>query len=318
MRKGLLIILSIFAFDSLAQFAPAAGQPGSTAIHKDSSAFKAWATACSLQLGWQDISDTSLGRANTGSASAAIGRAGENGVVSLGDGGVATLELEQAIYNGDGWDFAVFENGFTDSFLELAFVEVSTDGHRFVRFPANSLTQTDTPVGGFGALRCENINNFAGKYRANFGTPFDLEELTDSLGIDISNIRFVRLIDVVGSIDDAFASYDSKGNKINDPFPTPFPQSGFDLDAVGAINVVEKTGISDVSNTTIAIYPNPSSGELFFEKEIEEGVLRDMQGKIVLVFSGDFADVSALQNGLYFLQVQTKETFIQRKIIVSK
>lgn len=311
MRKGLQITLAIFAFGSLhAQFAPAAGQPGSTAIHKDSTAFKAWATACTVQIGWQDISDTSLGRANTGNADAAIGHAGANGVVSLGDGGVATLEFAQAIYNGDGWDFAVFENGFTDSFLELAFVEVSTDGNRFVRFPSASLTQTDTPLGGFGALRSENINNLAGKYRANFGTPFDLEELMDSSGIDISNIRFVRLIDVVGSMDDAFASYDSKGNKINDPFPTPFPQCGFDLDAVGVINSAEKTGLSDVSNTPFSIYPNPSSGKLFFEKEIKNGVLRDMQGKIVLVFSGDFVEVSELQNGVYVLE--------QQKIVLCK
>lgn len=315
MEKSILTLLVVFTLGSLnAQFAPAAGEEGSTAIYKDSPLFKAWATACSLQLGWQDISDTVLGRVNVGNENSAIGRAGENGVVSLGDGGIATLEFAQAIYNGEGWDFAVFENAFLDTFLELAFVEVSTDGSRFVRFSATSLTQTDSAIGGFGYLRPENLNNFAGKYRAGYGTPFDLEELKDSIGIDINNINFVRVIDVVGSLDDAFASYDAKGNKVNDPFPTPFPQGGFDLDAVGVIHAVGITGIANLSEHSFAVYPNPTTGKLYFEQELKNATLSDLQGKIVSVISGKEADISQLQNGMYLLQSDN----MQRKIIVQK
>jgi hypothetical protein len=48
----------------------------------------------------------------------------------------------------------------------------------------------------------------------------------------------VRIIDVVGSIDPAFGTRDSLGNLINEPFPTPFSSSGFDLDAVGVIHAI--------------------------------------------------------------------------------
>ncbi|MFN6048554.1 MAG: T9SS C-terminal target domain-containing protein, partial [Bacteroidota bacterium] len=61
-----------------------------------------------------------------GTAAGAEGPAASNGVVSLGDGGIATLTFDPPITNGDGFDFAVFENTFLDTFLELAFVEVST------------------------------------------------------------------------------------------------------------------------------------------------------------------------------------------------
>jgi hypothetical protein len=43
-------------------------------------------------------------------------------------------------------------------------------------------------------------------------------------------------VDVVGSITPAYATYDSQGNMVNDPWPTPYSSSGFDLDAVGVIN----------------------------------------------------------------------------------
>jgi len=58
-----------------------------------------------------------------------------------------------------GFDFAVFENSFNDSFLELAFVEVSSDGINFVRFPATSNTQTDVQITGFGTIDPTYINN---------------------------------------------------------------------------------------------------------------------------------------------------------------
>jgi hypothetical protein len=110
------------------------------------------------------------------------------------------------------------------------------DGERFVRFPSVSLTPTDEQVDGFGSLDPTNIHNLAGKYRQGYGTPFDLEDLADSTGIDINNIRFVKIIDVVGCIQPEYASYDSEGNIVNDPWPTPFYSGGFDLDAVCVIN----------------------------------------------------------------------------------
>src|SRR5690554_7902133 len=87
-----------------------------------------------------------------------------------------------------GLDFAVFENGFSQSFLELAPVEVSSDGINYVRFTSHSLTQTDTTIGVFGALDATHLYNLAGKYKGGFGTPFDLEELKDSANLNVNKI----------------------------------------------------------------------------------------------------------------------------------
>ncbi|MGQ9845943.1 MAG: DUF4465 domain-containing protein [Bacteroidales bacterium] len=262
------IFVSINAF-SQGPYAPAAGQPGSTAIHTDSSIIKSWAKGIELYRGWVKISDTTVyyngsNKASFGYPSLALGKAQENSfhVVSLGDGGIATLTFDRPIKNGPGPDFAVFENGFSDTFLELAFVEVSSDGERFVRFPAVSLTQTTTQVGGFGNLDPTNIHNLAGKYRQGYGTPFDLNDIIDSSNIDLNNIRFVRIIDVVGSIDSTYATYDSQGHKINDPWPTPYHTCGFDLDAIGIINAADSFSIAYFDELPLApdSYWNGSDG----------------------------------------------------------
>jgi hypothetical protein len=230
------------AVSSAGIYAPAAGQSGSTAIAYNDPQFVAWASGISVQRGPMDISNPSSALASYGLPQDALGPATANAaahVVSLGDGGTATVTFDHAITNGSGFDFAVFENGITDTFLELAFVEVSSDGQNYFRFPAVSLTQTATQVGGFGALDPTNLNNLAGKYRVGYGTPFDLSEL-DGISplLNVNAVTSVRFVDVVGSIQDAYATYDSQGHKVNDPWTTPFASSGFDLTGVGVIHAV--------------------------------------------------------------------------------
>lgn len=220
-------------------FCGAVGTEGCDAIKADSSAFVAWATGITVVRGPRDISNPNSQPATTGADSNALGMptlSNTSDVVCLGDGGMATLTFARPIRNGEGPDFAVFENSFGDSFLELAFVEVSSDGERFVRFPATSLTPTDVQTDTYGSTDPTMINNLAGKYRIGYGTPFDLEELRDSTGIDIDSIVYVRVIDVVGSVDSQYATYDAFGHMVNDPWPTPFPAGGFDLTGVGVIH----------------------------------------------------------------------------------
>ncbi len=223
-------------------YAPAAGQPGSSALAADSPAFVGWATGfASLVRGPLDIAHPEAGTATFGSGALALGPAGTDPtqVVSLGDGGQITLSFDHAITDGPGFDFAVFENGFADTFLELAFVEVSSNGTDFLRFPSVSLTQVATQSASFGALDPTNLYNLAGKYRGGFGTPFDLGQLAGADGaVDVTDIHFVRIVDAVGSIDEAFATHDSLGNPINEPYPTAFASGGFDLDAVGVLHAV--------------------------------------------------------------------------------
>lgn len=237
-------LFSLLATASLAYAGPYSGAPetpGSDAIHMNDSAFVAWAAGVDeLVRGPVNIANPGLGLASFGTGANALGPVVGDGeddvysVVSLGDGGWITLTFDKPIANGDGWDFAVFENGFSNNFLELAFVEVSSNGIDFFRFDSVSLTPADVQVGGFGSLDPTNIHNLAGKYRQGWGVGFDLDELSMvSVLLDINAVTHVRIIDVVGSIDPAHASYDSLGNIINDPYSTPFNTGGFDLDAIG-------------------------------------------------------------------------------------
>ena len=234
-------------------------------------------------------------------------------VVSLGDGGSATLTFERPIKNGDGYDFAVYENSFNDSFLELAVVEVSTDGEHFVRFPATSLTQTDYQItDNNGGVDPTFINNLAGKYRVGYGTPFDLDELRDSANIDINNINYVRVIDVVGSIDPQYGTYDAFGHLINDPFPTITYSAGFDLDGVAVLND-GTSGIAPVNAHAMRLYPNPAnhSTQVTFEVlgQRTAAVLYDMTGRTVATWTIEAGtttlniNTATLTNGIYMLHM---------------
>ncbi len=196
----------------------AAGTAGSTALAGNDARFVAWgSTVAELRRGPRDISNPGGLAASFGTAASALGPAnsfdsqtGEpsiqpGSVVSLGDGGWITLGFANPITNGAGFDFAVFENGFNDTFLELAFVEVSSDGATFVRFPCASLTPTTSQIDQLDdasdSIDPTNIDGFAGKYRAGWGTPFELALLAGKPGLDITAIRFVRVRDVIGSVE---------------------------------------------------------------------------------------------------------------------
>jgi len=158
-------------------------------------------------------------------------------IVSLGRAGSITLTFDFPIMNGIGWDFAIFENSFSDQYLELAFVAVSSNGIDFVGFDAISLTLN--PVPGFGNIDPTDIDGLAGKYRQGFGTPFDLEDLANksdvlSGDVDLMQITHIRITDIVGD----GTSMDSRGKPIYDPYPT-FGSAGFDLDAIGVSNGAE-------------------------------------------------------------------------------
>jgi len=324
MRRPFLVVffLTVFFFQKAnceGPFPPAAGQPGSTAIHMDSLVFVSWAMEIEVNRGYINIADTTVyydgtNRASFGLPEYALGKASGNSVnvVSLGDGGIATLQFDRPIINGPGPDFAVFENGFGDQFLELAFVEVSSDGEYFVRFPSVSLTPSDTQVEGFGTLDPTYIHNLAGKYRVGYGTPFDLQDLIDSTGIDLNDIRFVRIIDVVGCIDCGFETFDTNGNVVNDPWPTPFHSGGFDLEAVGIINagdLFDPTTVNQQVPRPAKVYPNPFSHVLFLEaSEGSTVMVYDISGRLIKEerIAGNTLQITGLQPGYYIIRIINK------------
>jgi hypothetical protein len=251
----------------------------------DNPVFKAWATECVLERGPGIITYPDSIEVTYGEAAYATGKAGDGKVVSLGDGGRATLYFDIPVGDGPGPDFAVFENGFNDLFLELAFVEVSSDSINFARFKSVSLTPVDEQINTYGTLDATNLLNLAGKYRGGYGTPFDLSELQDQQDLDINHIVCVRIIDVIGTLVDSLATFDSRGVVINDPWPTPFESGGFDLDAVGVINNPVYLSDDQVSSPEVLIYPNPFESILrinipgSFENIV---IIYNIQGRLIL------------------------------------
>ena len=242
-------MLAAFLFLPAVLFAGPYSEPG--VINTDPSA---WAIGHkNLVRGPVDIANPDGPKASFGQPEYAYGAADCNylDVVSLGDGGEITMIFNPPITNGPGADFAVFENGFPAAgylFAELAFVEVSTDGSSFARFPSVSLTQD--PVDGFGSLDPEDVYNLAGKHPGGLvyecqGTPFDLSELSGHPlvtggQVTLSEIRYVRVVDVIGdgtTFDDA-----NPPNPVYDPYDTPFDKGGFDLQAIGVMHQLETQG----------------------------------------------------------------------------
>lgn len=235
-----------------------AGQVAPTAV-------KAWAAAL------VDYSPAPGVTAANASASQALG-ASDGGTVSLGDldetqiaGGVLPgaliVKFELPIVDKAGPDLAVFENAgtfFTAPyvFAELAYVEVSSNGTDFARFPSVSLNiepdtdgvleanEIDAQFGrNFAAIDSTNVYNLAGVHPGGVGTPFDLSDLVTATevvsgAVDLSRIRYVRLVDIPGN----GAFLDSQNNPILDAWLT-VGSGGFDLDAVGALNVPEPASI---------------------------------------------------------------------------
>ena len=321
MRKILSIFLVTLPLLSVAQFAPPAGQEGTTAMHCDSSAFVAWATGCVVERGPMRIDKPENGVASYGVDADGIGKADE-GLVSLGDGGNAVLTFASPICNGPGPDFAVFENPLENAqqpgyfFLELGFVEVSSDGVNYVRFPAISLVPESPQVGSFGCVLPQLVHNLAGKYAPFYGTPFDLDDLPDEV-VDKNNITHVRIVDVVGYINPEYASYDSQGHIVNDPWPTPFNTSGFDLDAVGVIHDRSHySAVDDIAVGTVAIYPNPVVDILSVQTdEAVSIVVYSMTGQKLAVSENNTVDLSILPAGVYMACVQSKgKTCVQKFI----
>jgi hypothetical protein len=222
--------------------------PLDPAIAADDDRFVAWANA--IVPGLTQFAP----RGSAGINVDGLNSLGDLDATELADGvmpGTLGVSFPVSVADGPGADFAVFENGFVfpgDPFLfaELAYVEVSSDGTSFARFPSVS-TNTDWQGNfgqAFGGFDTTNITGLAGKHAAGFGTGFDLADLADDplvTGglVDLGDIGFVRLVDIPG--DGSFT--DSLGNPILDAWLSAAPTGGFDFQlglgtGVGVINVV--------------------------------------------------------------------------------
>lgn len=306
---------------------------GQDAVAMDSTAIVAWASGYSdIQRGYINISDPEeeyegSNRATSGTPEDALGEAEGTSVdaVSLGDAGFITLTFNDPIYNGEGADFVVFDNSFSHDFIELAFVEVSSDGENFYRFPAVSLTPADEQL-GLGNIDPSGLHNLAGKYIQGYGTPFDLEDLEGTSGLNLEAVTHVRIVDVVGSIDPEYATYDHRGEIINDPFTTPYNTGGFDLDAVGVIheNITTSMNIAKADDQ-VKFYPNPVKSDLTIEAKgsISEVLIYTAEGMLEAQVQGNGTQTlqldglaKKLSSGYYITRVVTSQGTISGKIVV--
>lgn len=216
----------------------------------------------------------------------------------------------------------MFENGLVNAqdttlcFLEIAFVEVSSDGENFFRFPAISMVQDTAQLNGFACISPTLIHNFAGKYEVFYGTPFDLDEVEDNELLNKNRITHVRLIDVVGNIDPEYATYDSEGHPVNDPWPTPFGSSGFDLDAIGVIHDLAHSDVPENGEELVSIYPNPVSGWLNVKADDLQSVeVYNLVGQQVMSSTESALDLSSLKEGIYFVRLVCEGMTITKRIV---
>lgn len=312
MRIGALLFISTQIL-TYAQFDGPGGELGSKSISKDNSSIIGWATGAQLVRGPIQINDTALGLASVGTEASALGSY-DGDVVSLGDGGSIILSFDEPILNREGYDFATFENGFQVGFsyyLELAHVEVSKDGKEFKRFPSESLTDTSYQTNNFSYTDPYQLYNFAGKHQAPYGTLFDLDELS------FDTINYVKLIDVVGSVNDSFGTRDSEGRMINDPFPSPYESCGFDLDAIAVVNG-ELLNTQRFTLQGINVYPTLVSQNkpIHIDAPVLSKIsVLDIQGREIN-FSRNQDAVSISSIGTYFLHITHQGKSYTQKICV--
>lgn len=291
-----------------------AGPYTEAGIESTDSSIVAWADGYTgLIRGPMDINEPGLGDVTFGAPGNALGEADCNylDVVSLGDGGEITLTFTPPITNGTGDDFVIFENGFPSGgylFAELAFVEVSTDGYSFARFPSVSLTPD--PIEGYDILDPTDVYNLAGKHPGGNvypcqGTAFDLADLVgDPLvtggQVNLAQIVYVRVVDVIGN----GTTEDDAGRDIYDPYPTALSQGGFDLQAIGVLNELDcpdgdgdtysaaggGCGAVDCNDGDPNIYPGAGEGP-YGHASCSDGKDNDCDG------AQDAADPGCFDNG---------------------
>ena len=166
---------------------------------------------------------------------------------SLGTGGWLTAAFDVVLADGPGADLIVGENPFYfgalgETFAEVMFVEVSSNGVDFARVP-NAYYGPPTSPGAFGSISVGAYEGLVGMSPVNLGAtdPLDVvdaggdaidladlrgDPLVTSGRVDLGAITQVRLVDVRDGIDQ-----DSAGATIYDP-----GGGSADLDALTALH----------------------------------------------------------------------------------
>jgi hypothetical protein len=243
--------------------------------------FRGWATDCFsyvptpqyMQPWWKDPTKAlGLSMSDTdGVYTVSLGDLYQDEIDAGVPPGQITLSFTETIRDQSGYDFAVFENGFyymdDEYYCEFGYVEVSSNGVDFARFPSVDLTGPLDPNQYNCFLDITQVYNLAGKHPNNYGTftgtPFDLSEIRNEPNVvaglvDLNNISFVRIVDIPGSgdfYDNAHKlidpctwpnwEYYDVNHPIYDAWPT-YGSGGFDLEAIGVLQPQQYDGDIDL------------------------------------------------------------------------
>jgi hypothetical protein len=85
------------------------------------------------------------------------------------------------------------------------------------------------------------------------------------------------------------------------------------------------TGINDLNNAKISVYPNPANDMLFVEVSEEADIqMLDLNGKVIIMKARVNAnetieiDVESLASGVYFMRIYNDSFNSIRKVVIQK
>lgn len=99
---------------------------------------------------------------------------------------------------------------------------------------------------------------------------------------------------------------------------THYYQSLSGCDSVVVVNLhFLNEGIGSVQTSSVQCYPNPSHGDVRLSEQVSQGVVYDMKGRKLAVFSNsDRVDLTALPRGVYFMELTTLQGIKSRLRLV--
>lgn len=226
-------------------------------------------------------------------------------VLSLGMGGEIIVSFKNhEIIDRPGVDFTIFENAFLNPasnriFAEPGLVSVSYDGVNYLDFPIDSLTLES----------CAGTNPTYGTADpfnpdSSGGNSFDLADL------GLEKVRFIKIKDITSIL--------TPGHPYYDPI-----LSGFDLDAVAAINIVELP-VSVEAGYHIENYDIKKSGKMIsiFPRILQlnaKAELFSIEGQLICSedFNSNFNLIFRVNLfGVYILRIKDNNGIFIKKLLI--
>jgi hypothetical protein len=95
--------------------------------------------------------------------------------------------------------------------------------------------------------------------------------------------------------------------------------SCYDSDTVKINYLNPNAGVIESENFDFSIFPNPTTGQITLQSEhrVESVIITDINGKQVLQIESppSIIDISSFEQGIYFLQIETREGIVTTKIV---